>query len=100
MKAPRLLLLALALAGPLAAQKVPLKELTTVVGVRGNQLVGYGLVAGLSGSGDTGRAYATAAGLLRLLDHLGAGLTQADLAMANCAAVLVTAKLPPSIRPG
>jgi flagellar P-ring protein precursor FlgI len=77
-----------------------LKQLTTVVGVRGNQLIGYGLVAGLAGTGDTGKSYATTEGLLRLLDHLGAGLTQADIAAANCAAVLITAKLPPSIQPG
>lgn len=98
----RAALIALLLLAPLGvgAQKVALKQLTTVVGVRGNQLVGYGLVAGLSGSGDTGKAYATVQGLLRLLDHLGAGLNQADIAIANCAAVLVTAKLPPSIRPG
>ena len=96
-----ILALAFLLAAPgVRAQIVPLKQLTTVVGVRGNQLIGYGLVAGLSGSGDTGKAYATVQGLLRLLDHLGAGLTQTDLAAANCAAVLVTAKLPPSIQPG
>jgi len=94
------LALALLAASPAPAQTVPLKQLTSVVGVRGNQLIGYGLVAGLAGTGDTGKAYATAQGLLRLLDHLGAGLTQADIAAANCAAVLVTAKLPPSIESG
>ncbi len=87
-------------AAPARAQVVPIKELTTVIGVRPNQLIGYGIVAGLAGTGDTGPSYATVQGLLRLLDNLGAYLTQPDLAAANCAAVLVTAKLPPSIEAG
>ena len=71
-----------------------------VIGVRENQLMGYGIVIGLSGSGDTGKAYVTVESVLRMLEHLKVSVNQKSLSAANCAAVMVTGKLPPSIRPG
>lgn len=91
-----------------------IKDLTSVAGVRSNQLVGYGLVVGLQGTGDGADIDFTAQTMKSLLDRLGASLategrrsdfdiTQQQprqLDVANAAAVLVTAELPPFAKPG
>jgi flagellar P-ring protein precursor FlgI len=94
------LMIALMLACPAWSLNVSLKSLAKVVGVRGNHLVGYGLVVGLPSTGDTGKAFATVESVLRLLESLGVSVPRQDLVVSNCAAVIVTAKLPPSIRAG
>ena len=91
-----------------------IKDLTSVAGVRSNQLVGYGLVVGLQGTGDGADIDFTAQTMKSLLDRLGASLATEgrrsdfdisqqqprQLDVANAAAVLVTAELPPFAKPG
>ena len=90
----KLLLIGLtfALAAPAAAQ-VRIKDIVTVEGVRSNQLVGYGLVVGLNGTGDSLRnAPFTERAIEGMLERLGIGnLTEDQMRTANTAAVMVTA---------
>ncbi len=99
----KLLLIGLtfALAAPAAAQ-VRIKDIVTVEGVRSNQLVGYGLVVGLNGTGDSLRnAPFTERAIEGMLERLGIGnLTEDQMRTANTAAVMVTASLPPFARMG
>lgn len=95
-----LLVLAAALADPAAAQ-VRLKDLVDVEGVRGNDLVGYGLVVGLDGTGDGLRnSPYTEEALSSLLERLGVNVQGEDFRPKNIAAVIVTATLPPFARSG
>jgi flagellar P-ring protein FlgI len=72
-----------------------IKDLVSVEGVRENQLVGYGLVVGLNGSGDTlNNAPFTKQSLQAMLERLGVNTRGANLRTANVAAVMVTANLP------
>jgi len=85
-----------------SAQAMRLKEVAAVQGVRTNQLIGYGLVVGLDGTGDqTTQAPFTTQGLNSMLQQLGvtvpAGTT---MQLKNVAAVLVTASLPAFAQPG
>jgi flagellar P-ring protein precursor FlgI len=87
-------LLALPAAGPAAALS-RIKDLAQVEGVRQNQLVGYGLVVGLNGTGDTlNNAPFTKQSLTAMLERLGVNTRGATLRTANVAAVMVTASLP------
>ncbi|MGC3998709.1 MAG: flagellar basal body P-ring protein FlgI [Anaeromyxobacter sp.] len=94
------LLAALALAAPAPARAARVKELADVVGVRENALVGYGLVVGLAGTGDTQRVLFTQQSIASLLGRLGIRVDPNDVRSRNVAAVMVTAKLPPFARPG
>lgn len=90
-------------AAPAAAQSVRLKDIADVEGVRDNQLVGYGLVVGLAGTGDRLRtAIFTRQSLVGMLERLGVNTrdNEAKLDTRNVAAVMVTANLPPFARPG
>ena len=97
--------LALALAGrgsqsPAAASS-RIKDITDFEGVRDNLLVGYGLVVGLNGTGDSLRNSAfTAESLQAMLERLGVSTRGQDLKTKNVAAVMVTATLPPFARQG
>ena len=79
-----------------------IKDLTTVQGLRNNQLVGYGLVVGLDGSGDqTTQTPFTTQSIINMLAQLGTTLpTTQSLQLKNVAAVMVTATLPPFSRVG
>jgi flagellar P-ring protein precursor FlgI len=94
-----------------------IKDLTSVAGVRSNQLVGYGLVVGLSGTGDRDKISFTAQSLKTVLDRLGvdvdgpisnydlyqrgvASLAYDKTKLDNVASVIVTATLPPFAKPG
>ncbi|MHA6345247.1 flagellar basal body P-ring protein FlgI [Roseivivax sp. CAU 1761] len=90
-----------AVAGPAAAQ-VRIKDLATFEGVRENQLVGYGLVVGLNGTGDSLRnSPFTEKSIEGMLERLGAGnLSNDNIRTENTAAVMVTAMLPPFARRG
>ncbi len=81
------------------AQGARLKDIANIRGVRSNQLVGYGLVVGLKGTGD-GKQEFTAKSFKRMLDKLGMKLTTEELESKNVAAVIVTANLPPFARAG
>ncbi len=84
-----------------AAAPVRLKDLVEFDGVRGNDLVGYGLVVGLDGSGDSLRnAPFTQEIMANLLERLGVNMIGVDMRPRNVAAVLVTAELPPFARAG
>ncbi len=81
-------------AGPLAAQS-RIKDIVDIEGVRDNQLVGYGLVVGLNGTGDDlGKAVFTRESLIGMLQRLGVNARDADLDTDNVAAVMVTANFP------
>lgn len=83
------------------AAPIRIKDLAEFDGVRGNDLVGYGLVVGLDGSGDSFRnAPFTEEMLAGLLERLGVNVTDDALRSKNVAAVVVTAALPPFARSG
>jgi flagellar P-ring protein precursor FlgI len=88
------------LAGPANAER--LRDLATLQGVRPNQLVGYGLVVGLDGTGDqTTQTPFTVASLANMLSQLGVQLpVGTTLQLKNVAAVMVTAQLPAFAKPG
>jgi flagellar P-ring protein precursor FlgI len=85
-----------------AAHAERIKDLATIQGVRPNQLIGYGLVVGLDGSGDqTTQTPFTTQSLQTLLSQLGITLPPGtNLQLKNVAAVMVTATLPPFAQPG
>lgn len=97
------LLLGAALCGPgLATAADRIKDLVSIQGVRENQLVGYGLVVGLDGSGDQVRQTPfTQQSLTNMLSQLGITVPQGtNMQVKNVAAVMVTARLPAFARPG
>lgn len=77
-----------------------LKELVTLEGVRDNQLMGYGLVVGLNGTGDKRQSVFSAQSLTNLLARMGVTVSPSAILVRNTAAVLVTANLPPFAQPG
>ena len=85
---------------PVQAERI--KDLASVQGVRNNQLVGYGLVVGLDGSGDqTTQTPFTVQSIINMLSQLGVTLPPGQsLQLRNVAAVMVTAVLPPFAKPG
>ncbi len=76
-----------------------IKDLANVAGVRNNQLVGYGLVVGLSGTGDANLGI-TLQSMQAMLSRFGMSTDTSGLSGANAAAVMVTADLAPFIKPG
>ncbi|HLS41777.1 MAG TPA: flagellar basal body P-ring protein FlgI [Paenalcaligenes sp.] len=93
-------LLCLLVIGPAHADRI--KDLASIQGVRENQLIGYGLVVGLDGSGDQVRqAPFTQQSLTNMLSQLGVTIPQgSNMQLRNVAAVMVTARLPAFARPG
>ncbi len=86
-----------------AAAQVRIKDIADVEGIRDNQLVGYGLVVGLNGTGDAiDSAVFTRESLIGMLERLGVNTRDqaAKLQTKNVAAVMVTANLPPFVHPG
>ena len=84
-----------------AAAAVRIKDIVTIKGVRGNQLVGYGLVVGLQGTGDSMRASPfTEQSLRAMLERLGAKYARGASRSRNVASVMVTATLPPFVQKG
>ena len=81
------------------ALAVRIKDVVNIRGVRENQLIGYGLVVGLNGTGDSGLEF-TSKSMKRMLDKLGMKLDGEDISSQNVAAVIVTATLPPFARAG
>ncbi len=75
-----------------------IKDIASFEGVRENQLIGYGLVVGLDGSGDKG--IATAMSIANMLQKMGVTVLPNDIKTKNTASVIVTAKLPPFPKPG
>lgn len=97
----RFTLIILLLAGQAFANPVRIKDLVNFDGVRGNDLIGYGLVVGLNGSGDGLRnAPFTEEIMSNILERLGVNVSGEQFRPKNVAAVFVTATLPPFARAG
>jgi flagellar P-ring protein precursor FlgI len=95
------LLAALPLSAATAATgEVRLKELITLEGVRDNQLMGYGLVVGLAGTGDRRQTIFSSQSVANLLERMGLTVDPTTIQVKNTAAVMVTAMLPPFAQPG
>ena len=77
-----------------------IKDIAEVQGVRENQLIGYGLVVGLNGTGDKNGTEFTRESLAGVLAGMGIGVDSARIKVKNVAAVMVTAALPPFARTG
>jgi len=86
--------------GPAPAHAVRLKDLVSIEGVRDNQLLGYGLVVGLNGTGDRRQTVFSAQSLANMLERMGVSVPAAAIRVANTAAVMVTATLPAFAQPG
>ncbi|MBI4957341.1 MAG: flagellar basal body P-ring protein FlgI [Myxococcales bacterium] len=89
------LALALAVSLPTTARADKLRDLCEVFGARDNQLVGYGIVTGLRGTGDDVSAPLATQSTLAMLRRLGVQVEAGQLQMRNVAAVVVTATIPP-----
>lgn len=76
------------------------KEIASIEGIRDNQLLGYGLVVGLNGTGDKRQTFFSAQSLANLLDRMGVQVSPTAMQVRNTAAVMVTANLPPFAQPG
>ncbi len=72
-----------------------IRDITDIQGVRDNQLIGYGLVVGLQGTGDRQQTYFTVQTLANTLQRLGVQIPVGTAVVKNVAAVMVTAQLPP-----
>ncbi len=88
------------LASPSHAER--LKDMASIQGVRQNQLIGYGLVVGLDGSGDqTTQTPFTVQSIISMMQQMGVNLpVGTNLQLKNVAAVMVTSSLPPFAQPG
>ena len=98
------LLLAFFLLGSAVAAAAPagarIKDVAKVQGVRSNQLVGYGLVVGLAGTGDSTKSKFTIQSVTNMLKAFGVTVNAAQIQPKNVAAVMVTAQLPAFSKPG
>ncbi|MGA2268956.1 MAG: flagellar basal body P-ring protein FlgI [Bryobacteraceae bacterium] len=86
------------LAGSAGAAR--LKDLVAIEGVRDNQLIGYGLVVGLAGTGDRQQTIFSNQSLTNILERMGIAVSPTAIRVKNTAAVMVTATLPPFAQPG
>jgi len=77
-----------------------IKDIASIKGVRPNQLIGYGLVIGLDGTGDGNKSVFTKQSIVTMLERMGMTIKADDIRVENVAAVMVTAELPPYVRVG
>ena len=82
------------------ASAVRIKDLASIKGIRHNQLIGYGLVVGLNGTGDKQGTGFTVQSLVNMIERMGIHIDENDVTVKNVAAVMVTAKIPPFARIG
>ena len=87
-------------AEPAAPAAIRLKDLVTLEGVRENQLIGYGLVVGLAGTGDRRQTVFSTQSLTNLLERMGISVSPTAIRVNNTAGVMVTASLPAFAQPG
>ncbi len=87
-------LLSCSLALALPARSTRIRDITEIQGIRENQLIGYGLVVGLQGTGDRQQTYFTVQTLANTLQRLGVQIPVGTAVVKNVAAVMVTAQLP------
>ncbi len=88
------------MAMPGAAWGIRLKEMATFEGVRPNQIIGYGLVVGLNGTGDKDKTFFTNQSVANMLENMDITVNPTTLKLKNVAGVIVTADLPPFVKPG
>jgi len=79
---------------------VKIRDISDVEGIRNNQLIGYGLVVGLNGTGDKSGTDFTVQSLVNMMERMGITVKKDDVSVKNVAAVMVTAKLPPYSKAG
>ena len=84
----------------LSAEAVRIKDIATFSGMRSNQLVGYGLVVGLSGTGDKRSSPFTSTSMINMMERMGVAMDPSKFKPANVAAVMVTAKMAATAKPG
>jgi flagellar P-ring protein precursor FlgI len=98
----RTLLFLMALLAPasLGVAGTRLKDVVSLEGVRDNQLVGYGLIVGLNGTGDKRQTVFSAQALTNILERMGVTVAPTAILVRNMAAVMVTATLPPYAQTG
>ncbi len=77
-----------------------IKEIAMLEGVRDNQLVGYGIVVGLNGTGDKRQTVFSAQSLTNMLERMGVSIPPTAILVRNTASVMITANLPPFAQPG
>ena len=85
---------------PSAYPDVRVKDIANLMGVRDNQLTGYGLVVGLNGTGDKDQTKFTVQTLVNMLERLGVTIPASSVKVKNVASVVVTANLPPFTKTG
>jgi flagellar P-ring protein precursor FlgI len=85
---------------PLAPAATRLKDLVTVEGVRDNQLIGFGIVVGLAGTGDKRTTIFSTQSLANMLERMGISVAPGAMRVQNMASVMVTATLQPFAQPG
>ncbi len=95
-----LLIAALITLFTLPAHAVRIKDIATFSGQRDNQLIGYGLVVGLAGTGDKTGSTFTTASIVNMMDKMGIGVDSSKVKVKNVASVMVTARMPVSAKPG
>src|SRR6266540_5715395 len=100
MKRIVLLLLLLCLIVPQLVYAIRLKDIASFEGVRENQLVGYGLVVGLNGTGDSDQTKFPVQSLVNMLERMGVSINRAEITVKNVASVMWTANLPPFAKQG
>ncbi len=85
---------------PSAGHSARIKDISSIKGIRQNQLLGYGLIIGLNGTGDKSGTGFTIQGLVNMLEHMGVHVDPDEVKVKNVAAVVVSAKFPPFARVG
>lgn len=90
--------LCLCVAGSTSAARI--KDIAFFKGVRPNQLMGYGLLVGLNGTGDTDQTKFTVQSMTNMLERMGVHVSASEVKVKNVATVVVTAQLPPFAKAG
>lgn len=100
MKKALLLMIAVLLLLPYPASAIRIKDIAAFDGVRDNQLIGYGLVVGLNGTGDSDQTTFPVQSVVNLLERMGISIDRSQVTVKNVAAVMVTGTLPPFAKQG
>jgi len=95
-----LITLIILLAANTSFAMVKIRDISNVEGIRDNQLIGYGLIVGLNGTGDKSGTDFTIQSLVNMMERMGITVSKNNVSVKNVAAVMVTAKLPPYARSG
>ncbi|MFP4157358.1 MAG: flagellar basal body P-ring protein FlgI [Opitutales bacterium] len=92
------LALSISLLAPTSAMRI--KDIATLEGRRDNQLVGYGLIVGLAGNGDSNQAIYTLQSIANMMQRFGVSIDPDDITASNVAAVMITADIPAYVEAG